>query len=155
MTEDEIIAFVRTLPGAAVITADAGSGAPEVAWGDSFFYYDPDGDSPRRMPFATLVTKDYDGFDEDSRLGRPGVFRLNVGVGRKRFEELIGHPPAVPAGDVDHTALDRLIPHPAYATQAWVAILNPGERTAGLARSLLAEAGTRAARTRLSGEGGG
>lgn len=31
---------------------------------------------------------------------------------------------------VDCTALDRLIPHPANATQALVAILNPGEATA-------------------------
>jgi hypothetical protein len=42
------------------------SGAPEVAWGDSFFFYDPDGDAPtdRRMPFATIVTNDYDGNDK-------------------------------------------------------------------------------------------
>ena len=53
-TEDEIIAFVRTLPGAVAVTVDAGSGAPEVAWGDSFFYYDPDGDSPRRTSVLTL-----------------------------------------------------------------------------------------------------
>lgn len=42
--------------------------------------------------------------------------------------------------------LDHLIPHPVYAAQGWVAILNPGERTGDLARALLAEAHDRARR---------
>ena len=98
MTRDEIIAFVIGLPGAVEVTASEEHGAPEVAWGDSFFFYDPDGAADRRMPFATIVTKDYDGFDMASQLDRPGVFRVNIGVGRAAFEELIGYPPAVPAG---------------------------------------------------------
>jgi hypothetical protein len=148
MTSDEIIAFVTGLPGVVAVTADEAGGAPEVAWGDSFFYYDPDGTADRRMPFATIVTKDYDGFDTASDLDRPNVFRLNIGVGRTRFEELIGYPPAAHAGRseaLDYTVTDELIPHPAYATQAWVAILNPGEATGELARSLLTEAHARAA----------
>src|SRR5919201_1444819 len=81
MTEDDIIAFVTSLPGVVAVTAGEANGAPEVAWGDSFFFYDPDGKpSARRMPFATIVTKDYDGFDTASNLNRPGVFRLNIGV---------------------------------------------------------------------------
>jgi hypothetical protein len=120
-----------------------------VAWGDSFFYYDPDGTAAdRRMPFATIVTKDYDGFDTASDLDRPDVFRLNIAVGRTRFEELLGYPPAAHAersAGLDHTVVDQLIPHPVYASQGWVAILNPGEATAELARTLLAEARDRAA----------
>ena len=42
------------------------------------------------MPFATIVTKDYTGFDTASDLNRPGVFRLNVGVGRDTFRALFG-----------------------------------------------------------------
>jgi hypothetical protein len=147
MTQEDIIAFVTGLPGVVAVTADEASGAPEVAWGDSFFSYDPDGDTPAegRMPFATIVTKDYDGFDTASNLNRPGVFRLNIAVGRTAFEELLGHPPA-PSEDADHTAIDTLIPHPVYATQAWVAILNPGPATAELARSLLTDAHTLAVR---------
>jgi len=34
---------------------------------------------------------------------------------------------------VDYDTVDLLIPHPAYATQAWVAVLNPGETTGALA----------------------
>jgi hypothetical protein len=143
MTQEDIIAFVTGLPGTVVVVADEAGGAPEVAWGDSFFFYDPDGDEPadRRMPFATIVTKDYGGFDTASNLDRPGVFRLNIAVGRTAFEELVGQ-----AEDADHTAIDTLIPHPVYAPQAWVAILNPGPATAGLARTLLTDAHARAER---------
>ena len=144
MTEDELIDFIAGLPGVAAVTASEADGAPEVAWGDSFFFYDPDGDAAnRRMPFATIVTQDYDGFDTASDLNRPGVFRLNIAVGRTAFEKLTGYPPGehdAQSVRFDYTALDRLIPHPAYAAQAWVAILNPGEATAGRARSLLTDA---------------
>jgi hypothetical protein len=149
ITQDDIIGFVTRLPGVVAITASEANGAPEVAWGDSFFFYDPDGDTPadRRMPFATIVTNDYDGFDTASKLNRAGVFRLNIAVGRAAFEELIGYPPAAHAAEsarFDYTAIDQLIPHPVYATQAWVAILNPGETTADVAYSLLTGARTRA-----------
>ena len=147
MTEDDIITFVTRLPGVVVVTATKANDAPEVAWGDSFFFYDPDGDTPsdRRMPFATIVTKDYDGFDTASHLNRPDVFRLNIGVGRTAFEALIGYPPPAHADQSarsDYTALDELIPHPAYASQGWVAILNPADTTSALARSLLTDAYT-------------
>ena len=60
MIEAEIVQFVRGLAGVAVTVASEDNGAPEVAWGDSFFFYDPDGDLPddRRSPFATIVTGD-------------------------------------------------------------------------------------------------
>jgi hypothetical protein len=145
LTHDDIIAFVSRLPGVVSVTATEATGAPEVAWGDSFFFYDPDGDIPdnRRMPFATIVTKDYDGFDTASNLNRPGVFRVNISVGRATFEDLVGYSPRdhlAASGRPDYTALDQVIPHPAYAAQAWIAILNPAERTADLARSLLTQA---------------
>ncbi|GAA0325742.1 DUF6194 family protein [Actinoallomurus spadix] len=150
MTQDEIIQFAAGLPGTVVVTAGEETGAPEPAWGDTFISYDPHGDAPadRFLPFATIVTKDYEGFDTASDLNRPGVFRLNLAVGRRRFEELLGYPPAAAAdhrGAVDFTVTDRLLPHPAYAVQGWVCVLDPGERTAVLARSLLEEAHARAA----------
>lgn len=150
MTEDEIITFAAGLPGVEVMTAGEADGAPEVAWGDSFIFYDPDRDIPpdRRFPFATIVTKDYGGFDEASNLNREGIFRLNVSVDRHKFEEMIGYPPSEHAGhaaDFDYTVLDTVIPHPAYARQAWVSILNPGQRTSDQARSLITQARDRAA----------
>jgi hypothetical protein len=150
VTEDEIIEFAAALPGVDVMTAGEADGAPEVAWGDSFIFYDPDRDIPadRRFPFATIVTKDYGGFDEASDLNRDGIFRLNVSVDRHKFEELIGYPPAQHdehAADFDYSVVDAVIPHPAYARQAWVSILNPGQRTTDQARTLITEARDRAA----------
>ena len=149
MTEQEIIQFTARLAGVDLLTASKTTGAPEIAWGDSFFYYDPDRDIPtdKRFPFATIVTKDYPAFDEASNVDRDGIFRLNISVGRRRFEELIGYPPSQHAehgADFDYSTIDTLIPHPVYATQAWVSILNPGEQSGDQARSLLTEAHARA-----------
>jgi hypothetical protein len=149
VTENDIIEWVAAMPGVVAVTASAANGAPEVAWGDTFFFYDPAGvgSEERRMPFATIVRDDYGGRDGLSALGRAGVSRLNIGLGRERFEDLVGHAPAAHARrqhGFDYAALDRLLPHPVYAAQGWVAILNPGERTSDLARALLAEARDRA-----------
>ena len=42
------------------------AGSPEIAWGDTFFIYDPDRnlEGAGRFPFATIVTKDYGDFDD-------------------------------------------------------------------------------------------
>ena len=133
MTEAELIELLAELPDTDVLTADEASGAPEIAWGDTFATY---GDA--KQPFATIVVKDYGDFDDASKLDREGVFRLNVHVGRERLQEL------VPEGDVDPTAFDVVMPHPVYAAQGWAAIVNPGEQ----ARELIAFAHARAAARR-------
>lgn len=119
---------------------------PLAANGDVFFIYDPDRDLPgeRKLPFATLVTGDR--YDQLSQLDRPGVFRLNFGVSRRTYRELFGAPPARlgPEGVIetghDFAALDQLLPHPVYAPQAWISVLNPGERTWEQVKELLQEA---------------
>jgi Family of unknown function (DUF6194) len=158
MTADEITALVAAMPGVVVLTVDETDDAPEAWRGDTFFYYDPHGDQPpdRRLPFATVIHHDYEGFDTASDLDRSGVFRLSIAAGRDRFEELLGFPPAAYAANrnrFDYTALDRLLPHPAYAAQGYVAILNPGERTSAQARDLLTHAHDRAARRLLGRRG--
>jgi hypothetical protein len=151
MTEDEIIRFAAGLGEVDVWTASRESGAPEIAWGDSFFHYCPEGGARQRggfTPFATLVTKDYPGFDRESDLDRPGVFRVNIAVGRTLFEEVFGHSPAAHAEHrdrFDFTEPDRFLPHPAYGAQGWAAVLNPGRRTSGRVRELLVAARDRAA----------
>lgn len=138
-----------TFAGIDVDVASRDSGAPEVAWGDSFFFYDPDRTLPpdRRMPFATIVTKDYGDFDCASNLNRPSVFRLNVGVSKQTYQSLFGSclSPSN-AGDsgesgYDFTALDQLLPHPVYGKMYWVCVLNPSAATfQEVVRPLLAEA---------------
>lgn len=162
-TMDEIIEFTAALPEVGVLRAGPENGAPEAAWGDVFFFHEPDGDPARRrpMPFATVVVKDYPGFDTDSRLDRPGVFRVNVCVGKELFEELVGHSPAThaapatPAEAADPAQADRIMAHPLYAAQAWVAVVCPGEATSARLRELLSAARDRdAARSaRRTGRG--
>ena len=124
MTKDDIVAFATGLPGVVAFTASEANGAPEVSWGDSFFFYDPDGDPSidRQMPFATIVTNDYDGSDTASDLNRPGVFRLNIGVGRPAFEKLIGYPPraAISAGRLTFVAAVRGIASTNSTRCCWV-----------------------------------
>jgi hypothetical protein len=55
----------------------------------------------------------------------------------------LGYPPkehGVHHSDFDYASTDILIPHPTYASQGWVAILNPGERTSTQLKSLLDDA---------------
>ncbi len=74
--------------------------------------------------FATIVTTDEHDMGEPSHLSRPGVFRLNLGVGNTTFERLAGG-----QSDPDYAALDVIVPHPVYAKQRWISILNPSAAT--------------------------
>jgi hypothetical protein len=145
--ENEVVRMLTELPDVVTVMAGRENDAPEIAWGDSFFFYDPDGTSDQRHPFATIVTKDYTGFDTSSDLDRPGVYRLNLEVGREVFERLFGFPPAVFADQAegfDYATLDRVIPHPVYAKQGWVSVLVPGVHTEDQVRDLASEAYRRA-----------
>ena len=78
-------------------------------------------DRERHWPnFATVVWTD--DFDEGgpSNLSRPGVYRVNIGVDKETFQRSVGD-----VRDPDYAAFDRLLPHPVYAKQRWIAILNP------------------------------
>lgn len=113
------------------------------AWGDRFFYYNPDPDQPDEIYFATLKSQD-DGYDNVSNLNRPSVFRLNVGISRATFQSLFGDQPRPSAREIDtsydYTALDQLMPHPVYGRMHWVCVLNPSEATFQTVQPLLAEA---------------
>jgi len=144
MDPDAITQLIdRSFPGVDVVIGDEG-----IAEGDRFFFYDPDRslDPRKRFPFATIVTKDYGDFDRASNLNRPGIFRLNIGVSSATFRALFG-PQASPAdASHDFAALDQLLPHPVYAPQSWICVLNPSEQTLQSIQPLLAEAYQRAVR---------
>jgi hypothetical protein len=148
----EFLDLARAMPDVEVLTPGPGSEAPEVAWGDSFMSYQPPEPLPgdeREFPFATVVTKDYPGFDTSSRLDREGVFRLNFAVGRRDFERLLGYPPADHAAHRDRydpAAVGVVIPHPEYGVQGWVSLVCSGEGPAEPATSLLHLAYERAVR---------
>ncbi len=142
MDQDAIIQYVvGTFQGVDVLRPTDGPGA-----GDTFFYDPrPAPDPKHRLPFATIVTKDYGDFDNASHLDRPGVFRLNIGVKRDTFRRLFGPPSGASNGEAasaehDFAALDRPMPHPVYAAQSWVCVLNPSAETFETLKPLLAEA---------------
>jgi len=111
------------------------------AMGATFFSLDPDKHWPN---FATIVTTDEHDEGAPSRLSRAGTFRLNLGVGRATFERLVGS-----KVEPDYAAFDQVLPHPVYAKQRWISILNPSDATFGdVVLPLLAEAYERVASQR-------
>ena len=117
-----------------LVTAFPDIGVTDAS-GDSYFFTDPE----KMHPFATLVTSD--AHDHVSNLNRPGVYRLNIGVGKQTFGNLFGPDRADTDGvGDDFTALDRILPHPVYGKMYWVCVLNPGPETFETVRGLLAEA---------------
>ena len=94
------------------------------AGGTWFFSFDPEKHFPN---FATIVTTN--DYDEGSDLDRPGVYRLNLGLSRATFERLVGAALDPQAPPPDYAALDTLLPHPTYAAQLWISILNPSAVT--------------------------
>jgi hypothetical protein len=143
MDETLITSYIASLAGVEVQVASAENGAPEVAWGDSFFFYDPDRRlvGANKFPFATIVTKDYKDFDNQSQLNRDGVFRLNIGLSPESYDSLF------PGGTraYDFSRLDLLMPHPVYGKNHWVCVLNPSAQTFESLKPLIAEAHSRAA----------
>ncbi len=102
--------------------------------GNLFFFCDP----KNRVPFATVVTTSK--YDTYSDLDRPGVYRLNIGVGKDTYRSLF------PSGQMplelgyDFTANDVILPHPEYGRIYWICVLNPSEATFDALKPMLAEA---------------
>ena len=137
MTMEQLVDVVHGFDGVLDLAPAEGSQAPEIAWGDHFFYYAPDGQVPsREQPYATIVTKDYPD-DTACDLDPPGRWRLNIHVGRERFTEVIGEDPRSAAVPEDPSIADVFIPHPVYGPQGWVAVVNPGHATMETAVALL------------------
>ena len=108
---DEMIQLIRdAFPDAVVATIDSAA----------FFSLD----ETHWPNFATVVWTDEHDEGAPSNLARPGVYRVNVGVDRPAFERLVGN-----LTDPDYAAFDRFVPHPVYAKQRWISILNPSHAT--------------------------
>ena len=111
--------------GILVLRPTQGDGTPEIAWGDLFFYYAPDGVVPPGQPFATVTTKPYP--DEP---GWKGTFRVNIHAGRE----------AVQAASGDVGTPDTIAEHPAYARQGWISVVDPGPNTSRIVLEQLSAA---------------
>ena len=110
----------------------------EENFGYLFFFVGDD----HRLPFTTIGIADNE-FDKVSNLDREGVFRLNIGVSKETFENLIGDSDSEDGDgveEVDYSVLNVFLPHPHYARQSWVSILNPEGHNADEAKRLILEA---------------
>ena len=140
MSMDQLLETIRQFDGVLELAPTADSEFPEIACGDHFFYFAPNGQVPQgQQPYATIVTKNYPD-DTSGDLDQPGRWRLNIHVGRSTFIEVVGADPGIDPVAVDFTAVDTVLPHPVYRRQGWISIINPGVRTQALTVSLLRKA---------------
>jgi hypothetical protein len=109
--QDEMLQLMRdAFPDAVVATIDSAA----------FFSLD----ETHWPNFATIVWSDEHDMGTPSNLARPGVYRVNVGVDRVTYERLVGS-----IDEPDYAAFDRFVPHPVYAKQRWISIVNPSHET--------------------------
>ena len=98
--------------------------------GYMFFFYGPD----RLLPFTTIASTNNE-YERISNLDRPGVFRLS----KQTFQSLFSTS-KVDLSAYDFTALNTIMPHPDYAAQWWICVLNPSDTTFQKLQPLLSEA---------------
>ena len=122
MTQAEIEAFVAELENV----------QREENFGYSFFFVGDD----HRLPFVTMANSDNE-FDNVSNLNREGVFRVNIGVSKETFTNLIAKSSSEP---VDYSVLNVFLPHPEYSRQHFVCILNPSGENVETTKKLIVEA---------------
>ena len=122
MNEAELEAFITELPDV----------QREENFGYAFFFVGDD----HRLAFVTIGTSDND-FDKVSNLNREGVFRVNIGVSKETYAKIVGRPAS---DDIDYSVLDVFLPHPHYARQNFLCILNPVGDNAETTKRLIEEA---------------
>ncbi len=140
MSMDKILSGIRTFDGLLELAPQPGDGSPEMAWGDHFFYYAPDGAVPtNRQPYATIVTKNYPD-DVASDLDHLDRWRLNIHVGKSLAAELTGTSDGSDRRTTDSSAQDVFMHHPLYGEYGWVSVVNPSTKTLAKALAALRQA---------------
>lgn len=104
----------------------------EVNYGYVFYFVGDD----HRLSFVTIANSDND-YDRVSDLNRDGVFRINIGISRKTFASLLGD---YSPENIDYAVLNTFLPHPDYAKQHFVCILNPAGGNVETTKQLIVEA---------------
>lgn len=115
------------------------SGLPRVQhsenYGYKFFFYGDD----HLVPFVTIAASDNE-HDDVSNLDRDGVYRVNIGVSRETFSKLFEQLDTANSENIDYTLLNVLLPHPHYAAQRFISILNPEGDNVEVTKQLIVEA---------------
>jgi len=117
---------------------------PKASWGETSFFYNPDGSSPHGTYFLTIKEKNGDN-DKASNLDRYNIYRLNFGVSKDTFLSLFDDIPTRPAKDqiiscdYDFTQCNQLTPHPIYGWMRWLAIISPDHQKFETIKPLISE----------------
>lgn len=122
MTQADLEAFVAEMPNV----------ERTENFGYSFFFVGDD----HRLPFVSVSDSDNE-YDDVSNLNREGVFRVNVGVSKETFDDLVGH---LDGEAVDYSVLNVFLPHPHYARQRFICILTPQGDNVRKTKQLIEEA---------------
>jgi hypothetical protein len=122
MNQSEVEAFVENLANV----------QREENFGYIFYFVGDD----HRLSFVTIASSDNE-YDSVSNLNREGVFRINIGVSKDTFEALLADSSSE---NIDYSVLDLFLPHPDYAKQHFVCILNPSQANAERTKQLIVEA---------------
>jgi len=86
------------------------------SFGYTFFFYGPN----QVLPFVTIAASDNE-HDSVSNLSRDGIFRVNIGVSKSTYNNLFTDLKT----EWDYTTLNHFMPHPHYAAQHFICVLNP------------------------------
>lgn len=116
--------FDASRPSPASITSLITERYPGVVVGSAMSAWFFSLDESNWPNFATIVTTDEHDLAPVSDLARPGAFRVNIGVGKETFGRIAGW-----QADPEYAEPDTVVPHPVYAAQRWVSIVNPSEAT--------------------------
>jgi hypothetical protein len=112
------------------------AGLDNVQREDNFgyvFYFVGD---DHRLSFTTIANSDNE-FDSVSNLNREGVFRINIGVSKKTFDLLLTDSSSK---NIDYSVRNVFLPHPDYAKQHFICILNPSGENVDTTKQLIVEA---------------
>lgn len=129
MSSADVLVAVRDFEGVLILEPGPDGAFPELAWGDKFFYYSPDGTVPQNVqPCGTIVVKDYP--DEPAANLSPERARVNIQVDRDTFVRLIGVEPRGLGSEYDtalvnYSVADTFFPHPSYGPLSWVSVIEP------------------------------
>jgi hypothetical protein len=122
MHQSEVEAFVTSLENV----------QREENYGYVFFFVGDD----HILSFVTIANSDND-YDNVSNLSREGVFRVNIGVKRETFNSLFAN---TNTEKLDYTVLNTFLPHPEYAKQNFICILNPSGENDEVTKNFIREA---------------
>ena len=128
MNQSEVEAFVEQLENV----------ESEDNFGYLFYFVGDD----HKVGFVTIGYSDNE-YDTVSNLDREGIFRVNIGISRESYATMFAD---TNTEGIDYSALNVFMPHPHYAKQHYICILNPSGENEDLTKKLIVEAHSIAAK---------